>query len=64
MTGWDINTCHIIEMAGIIIDKDLNIVGEGEDLIIHQSDEIMDNMNEWCIKQHGESGVTNVSFFH
>ncbi|XP_066914734.1 oligoribonuclease, mitochondrial-like [Clytia hemisphaerica] len=58
MTGLDINTCHIIEMACVITDGDLNIVAEGEDLIIHQSDEIMDNMGEWCTKQHGESGLT------
>ena len=58
MTGLDINTCHIIEMACIITDKDLNVIAESEDIIIHQPDDIMDNMNEWCTQHHGESGLT------
>lgn len=59
MTGLNVNTEHIIEMACIITDKHLNIIAEGEDVVIHQPDQIMDNMNEWCVKHHGESGILN-----
>lgn len=56
MTGLDIHTDHIIEMACIITDKDLNIIEEGPDIVIYQPDDIMDNMNEWCVEHHGKSG--------
>lgn len=58
MTGLDLETCHIIEMACLITDDQLNIIAEGPDIIIYQSDEVMKKMNEWCIKHHGESGLT------
>ena len=58
MTGLDPETDHIIEIASLITDAELNIIEEGPELIIHQSDEILDGMNEWCVKQHGESGLT------
>ncbi len=57
MTGLDPETDRIIEIATIVTDKDLNILAEGPVLAIHQSDEILDNMNEWCIKTHNENGL-------
>lgn len=56
MTGLDIHTDHIIEMACIITDQDLNIIEEGPDIVIHQPDDIMDGMNKWCVDHHGKSG--------
>lgn len=56
MTGLDVANDHIIEMACIITDKHLKVIAEGEDLVINQSDHIMDTMNEWCIEHHGKSG--------
>lgn len=58
MTGLDVEECKIIEIAAIITDKDLNIVAEAEPIAIYQPDEILDSMNEWCIKTHGETGLT------
>lgn len=58
MTGLDIETCHIIEMACLITDENLNIVAEGPDLVIHQPDSALEAMDDWCTKQHGESGLT------
>ncbi|TPX36025.1 hypothetical protein SmJEL517_g01774 [Synchytrium microbalum] len=58
MTGLDVNTEHIIEIAVIITDADLNIVAEGPNIIVHQPKSVMDAMGEWCTKQHGESGLT------
>jgi len=58
MTGLDVEECHIIEIAAIITDKNLNIIAEAEPIAIHQSNEVMANMNEWCIKTHAETGLT------
>ena len=32
---------------------------QGPNLAIHHSDDILDNMNEWCIEHHGASGLTD-----
>lgn len=58
MTGLDETTHHIIEIASIITDKDLNVIAKGPNLAIHQPDYILDLMDEWCTKTHGESGLT------
>ncbi len=58
MTGLEPETDYIIEMATIVTDADLNIIAQGPSLVIHQPDDILDNMNEWCINQHGKTGLT------
>lgn len=58
MTGLEPEEDVIIEIATIITDGQLNIIAEGPNLIINQPDHIMDNMNDWCKKYHGESGLT------
>ena len=57
MTGLDPKTDTIIEIATIITDGQLNIIAEGPNLAIHQTDEVMSRMNDWCVKYHGESGL-------
>lgn len=54
MTGLDINKDHILEIACLVTDADLNLIATGPNIIIHQPDEILSNMNDWCIAQHGE----------
>ncbi len=58
MTGLEPATDVIIEIATIVTDANLNVLAEGPTLAIHQPDEIMDNMDEWCTNQHGKSGLT------
>ncbi|KAF7655721.1 hypothetical protein LDENG_00052010 [Lucifuga dentata] len=58
MTGLDIEKDEIIEMACIITDSELNIVAEGPNLIINQSDKLLDGMSDWCKEHHGKSGLT------
>nr|XP_033790059.1 oligoribonuclease, mitochondrial-like [Geotrypetes seraphini] len=58
MTGLDIEKDKIIEMACLITDSDLNILAEGPNLIIHQPDELLDGMSDWCKQHHGKSGLT------
>lgn len=58
MTGLDPEKEVIIEIATIVTDSDLNILAEGPSLAIHQPDDVLDNMDEWCTRQHGQSGLT------
>ncbi|GLH12840.1 Probable oligoribonuclease [Gryllus bimaculatus] len=58
MTGLDPVSDHILEVACIITEGNLQIVAEHTPLVIHQSDEILASMNEWCVKHHGQSGLT------
>ena len=58
MTGLDAQTDQLLEIAVIVTDKDLNILAEGPNLIIYQPNEVLDSMHEWCVEQHGLSGLT------
>ena len=58
MTGLEPKTDKILEIATVITDGDLNVLAEGPVIAIHQSDELLDNMDEWCTNQHGRSGLT------
>lgn len=59
MTGLFPDTCHILEIASVVTDSDLALIAEGPDLVVHQPDDILENMNEWCQVQHGESGLVD-----
>lgn len=52
MTGLNLDKHTLIEAAIIITDKNLNILAESSNIIIYQSDDVLENMEEWCINQH------------
>jgi oligoribonuclease len=58
MTGLDPEKDVIIEMATIVTDNQLNVLAEGPVIAVHQSDELLAGMDEWCTRTHGESGLT------
>ena len=59
MTGLDIENDTLLEIAVIVTEGDtMQIVDKTESIIIHAEDEVLNNMNEWCVKQHGISGLT------
>ncbi len=58
MTGLDPEHDRIIEMATLVTDAELNVVAEGPCLVVHQSDELLNGMDAWNTKHHGESGLT------
>jgi len=58
MTGLEPQSDVIIEIATIVTDKELNILAEGPMIAVHQSDELLNGMDEWCTNQHGKSGLT------
>ncbi|PJG86260.1 oligoribonuclease [Conservatibacter flavescens] len=57
MTGLDPEKERIIEIATIVTDKDLNILAEGPVLAIKQSEILLNNMSEWCMKTHSKNGL-------
>lgn len=58
MTGLEPSTDHIIEIATIVTDSELNTLAVGPVLAIHQPDEILAAMDEWNTTHHGNSGLT------
>ncbi|HGO5814509.1 TPA: oligoribonuclease [Mannheimia haemolytica] len=57
MTGLDPEKERIIEIATIVTDKDLNILAEGPVLAVHQTDELLAKMSDWCVKTHTANGL-------
>jgi len=57
MTGLNPEHDRIIEIATIVTDTHLNIIAEGPVFAIHQSDELLNNMDDWNTKQHNGSGL-------
>ncbi len=59
MTGLDPERDHIIEIATIVTDSDLNVIEEGPELAVHQNPDILALMDEWNSTHHGASGLTD-----
>ncbi len=57
MTGLDPETHKIIEIASIVTDSELNILAEGPVLAVHQPEEELAKMDDWCINTHTASGL-------
>lgn len=58
MTGLEPKHDVILEIATIVTDSQLNVLAEGPVFAIHQPDEVLDGMDEWCTEHHGKSGLT------
>jgi len=58
MTGLSPEADRIIEVASIVTDSQLNVLGEGPVIAVHQADEIMNGMDEWNTRTHGKTGLT------
>jgi len=57
MTGLDTARDHIIEIATIVTDSQLNVVAEGPVVAVHQPDHVLDRMDDWNRTTHGASGL-------
>ena len=58
MTGLDADRDHVLEIATIITDDDLNVVGDSLQLVIDQPPEVLSLMGDVVSKMHHESGLT------
>jgi oligoribonuclease len=57
MTGLDEHVHHILEVAAIVTDLDFTLLEEYH-RVVHQPAEVMALMDAWCVKTHGDSGLT------
>lgn len=57
MTGLEVGTDELVEVACLMTDYDLNILDEGVDVIIKPSAAALDHMGEFVTKMHTTSGL-------
>jgi oligoribonuclease len=60
-TGLSVGNRAILEIASIVTDKNLNIFGDGPNLVIYQPDDVLERIDPWCEHQHGPSGLLAAS---
>jgi len=58
MTGLDLGKDKLIEVAALVTDPELNVLGEGVDLVIHADDAALDTMPPVVRDMHAKSGLT------
>jgi oligoribonuclease len=58
MTGLDLGKDALIEIAALVTDSELNVLGEGVDIVIHADEEALANMPDVVRKMHAHSGLT------
>ena len=57
MTGLEPEKDRIIELAIVITNSQLETIAEGPVWVVHQSDEVLDGMDDWNKGTHGRSGL-------
>jgi oligoribonuclease len=57
MTGLDYVADALIEIAAVVTDFDLNVLGEGVDLVIKPPSEAIDQMDDFVRSMHEKSGL-------
>ena len=63
MTGLDGGTEEgadlLVEIAALVTDSELNVLGDGVDIVIGAPDEALDSMNDVVKNMHASSGLTD-----
>ena len=57
MTGLDLENDLLVEIAVLVTDSQLNILGEGVELVIHASPAALEGMNDFVREMHTASGL-------
>ena len=57
MSGLNPAVEKILEIAVLITTDNLEMVAQGPHIIIHQEQSVLDSMDDWNKKQHGQSGL-------
>lgn len=57
MTGLDLGADALIEVAALVTDFDLNVLGAGVDLVVKPPAAALDQMNEFVRDMHEKSGL-------
>jgi oligoribonuclease len=58
MTGLDLGKDALIEIAALVTDGNLKVLGEGVDVVIHAEDAALDGMPDVVRAMHAKSGLT------
>jgi oligoribonuclease len=58
MTGLDLGKDALIEVAVLVTDPDLHVIGEGVDVVIHADEPALAGMPEVVREMHARSGLT------
>jgi oligoribonuclease len=58
MGGLKPDADRILEIALVLTDQRLNVLAEGPVRPVHQSDEVLDNMDAWNTATHARTGLT------
>ncbi|WP_029252466.1 oligoribonuclease [Paraoerskovia marina] len=57
MTGLDLDADVLVEVAAVVTDSELNVLGEGVDVVIRPPDAALDQMNDFVREMHTTSGL-------
>jgi oligoribonuclease len=57
MTGLSLETDALIEVAALVTDFDLNVLGDGVDIIVKPPAEALEQMDEFVLNMHTKSGL-------
>jgi oligoribonuclease len=61
MTGLDIGSDALIEIAALVTDSELRVLGEGVDVVIHADAAQLDRMQDVVREMHQRSGLTEAA---
>ncbi|MFZ1175422.1 MAG: oligoribonuclease [Mycobacterium sp.] len=59
MTGLELGSDKLIEIAALVTDADLNILGDGVDVVIHTDDAALSSMIDVVAEMHSRSGLVD-----
>jgi oligoribonuclease len=59
MTGLELNHDVLIEVAALVTDGELNVIGDGVDVVIHADDDLLAKMPDVVTAMHAKSGLTD-----
>ena len=57
MTGLDLSSDKLIEIAVLVTDAELNVLGDGVELVIHADDAALSSMADVVTDMHSSSGL-------
>jgi oligoribonuclease len=59
MTGLDVDKDVLVEVAALVTDSELNLLGTGVDVVIHADEAALGSMVEIVREMHDKSGLTD-----
>lgn len=60
MTGLSLETDELVEVAALVTDGELNVMGTGVDVVIRPSQAAVDGMSEFVREMHAASGLADI----